>query len=302
MDETLPAVSCETCQHHITSVSGLSKAEWQEAIHSQRHCLSCILAKVFQTDLCNLCRHIGVRHLIFCSQLFKPGPLMSPNRLHLSLGSWEDLKSRKGCPLCQAYMYSAVIALSRANPLFPVPRMESPGPSVSLLLDLHNQNREIPQAPAYVYKTPSVGLNQTREQEPHSLSPEVRPRQITIMGNHGLMQNLLASMRRMFWWPSQDPGLRCDSLEPLISWERMKEALDICVSTHDACSRNHLAPPPRALRVIDVKKRNLTHTRVYSLYSFELRVLGWGGGGGTLVRSTYKQRGQTSMAYISKVL
>lgn len=77
---------------------------------------------------------------------------MSPNRLHLSLGSWEDLKSRKECPLCQAYMYSASIALSRANPLIPIPRKEGPGPSVPLLLDLHNQNGEIPQAPAYVYK------------------------------------------------------------------------------------------------------------------------------------------------------
>lgn len=247
MDETRPAVSCETCQHHITSVSGLSKAEWQEAIHSQRHCLSCILAKVFQTGLCNLCRHFGVRHLVFCSQLFNPGPLMSPNRLHLSLGSREDPKSRKRCFLCQAYMYSAVIALSRANPLFPIPHMEGPGPSVSLLLDLDNQNREIPQAPAYVYKAPSMGLNQTREHEPHSLSPEVRLRQITIMGNHGLMQKLLASMRSLFRWPSQDPGRRCDPLEPLISWERMKEALGICVSAYDACSRNHLAAPPRAL-------------------------------------------------------
>lgn len=105
MDEPDPTQPCEICDRLIHTHMGPRKLDVQKMIHSSFRCRPCIRSTKLKKDLCKLCKHMGLRHLLICCRhLFEEAWNSGPDSkltLDLRLGSWDELRSRTKCSLCE---------------------------------------------------------------------------------------------------------------------------------------------------------------------------------------------------------
>lgn len=259
MDEPDPTQPCDICDHLIHPNISLRKLDVQKMIHSSFRCRPCIQSTKLQKDLCTSCKHMGLRHLLICCRhLFEEAWNSDPDsepELNLCLGSWDELRSRTKCSLCEL--------LARCS------------------LRLITVNR------GYLYDLPSCEIllhiepKKTTSAYQNELHLRVRSLYGREESNIGLVRysaiNLQSKakqwIRRLPWGSICFPSSRklispstTTSIGHFIDWERIRTVLHHCLLNHQACSVNDSKPPPQNFRVIDVQQRKLTYVEPHVPY------------------------------------
>lgn len=249
-DTTQP---CDICDGLIHAHRGFRKLDVQKMIHSSFRCRRCTRSTKLQKDLCTLCKHMGLRHLLICcrhlfEEAWNSAPDLGPT-LGLRLGSWDELSSRTKCSLCELLAHCLMRLATANRGLLP-----SRG-----LLDVFLRIITM-KTGATVQSQLHLDCNRLYDQ-----------REINIGRIRYFKEN---RWRKLLPWADTcslgskrvAAASTTSSIGKFIDWERIKRMLQDCLLNHQACSVNDSQSPSRNFRLIDVQQRKLTYVDSHTPY------------------------------------
>lgn len=259
MDELDPTQPCDICDGLIHAHIGFRKLDVQKMIHSSFRCRPCTRSTKLQKDLCTLCKHMGLRHLLICCRhLFEEAWNSAPGlelTLGLRLGSWDELRSRTKCSLCELLAQCSIRLITAESDYV------SDLPSCEILLHIETKMT----AAAYQNQL-HLRVRSLYDQQGFNIGL-IRYSAIT------LQSKARQWIRRLPWGNIRFPSSRkliapstTTSIGPFIDWERIRTMLHHCLLNHQACSVKDSKLPPQSFRLIDVQQRKLTYMEPHVSY------------------------------------